>query len=339
MGSEEAVLGYDWPAMRSVILIGAFLSAIFPNCAAGDTPAQQLLSKAMAQSDLFHDQAKPLQLDVDFSAQMYIPAQGHLTFKWEAKNRWWRKVVMGKFEETEIQNGEMHYVTRNAEFTPIRIGQLEGLLQFAEPDHQFQVKKEKKKRQNGMAVSCLRVEENAFHRQRREICLNEASQDIVSDDWELPPDEKRHEQFSDYFEFNGRHYPRKLELLVNGIKAVAATVVSLTEAPFDESLLVPPKGAIARRICEGMIQPRALKTPEPAYPRSASENKIMGDTIVVVTILEDGSVADIHLVGTAVRSMDEATLQTLKSWKFKPAMCGSEPVVSDLMVVVSFRLY
>jgi len=64
----------------------------------------------------------------------------------------------------------------------------------------------------------------------------------------------------------------------------------------------------------------------------------MGDTIVAMTVLTDGSVSDIRLVGTATHSMDNATLQTLKGWKFKPAMCGSEPVVSDIEVVVSFRL-
>ena len=52
----------------------------------------------------------------------------------------------------------------------------------------------------------------------------------------------------------------------------------------------------------------------------------------------DGSVTDIHLVGSSARSLDDATMQTLKGWKFKPAMCGTEPVVSDIHVVVSFRL-
>jgi outer membrane biosynthesis protein TonB len=37
--------------------------------------------------------------------------------------------------------------------------------------------------------------------------------------------------------------------------------------------------------------------------------------------------------------MDDATLETLKRWKFKPAMCGAEPVVADIQVVVSFRLH
>jgi outer membrane biosynthesis protein TonB len=36
--------------------------------------------------------------------------------------------------------------------------------------------------------------------------------------------------------------------------------------------------------------------------------------------------------------MDDATLRTLKGWKFKPAMCGADPIVSDIVVVVSFRL-
>jgi periplasmic protein TonB len=81
-----------------------------------------------------------------------------------------------------------------------------------------------------------------------------------------------------------------------------------------------------------------LKTPEPAYPKSASQNGMFGDTVVSMTVLTDGSVDDIQLMGRSAHSMDESTLQTLKSWKFKPAMCGAEPVVSDMEVVVSFRI-
>ena len=65
---------------------------------------------------------------------------------------------------------------------------------------------------------------------------------------------------------------------------------------------------------------------------------MMGDTIVSMAVLADGSVGDIQLIGSATHSMDDATLQTLKGWKFKPATCGAEPVVSDIEVVVSFRL-
>ena len=171
-----------------------------------------------------------------------------------------------------------------------------------------------------------------------ELCVNSASHDILSDEWKEQPDERRRQQYSDYFDFRGHRYPRKLELLVNGIRVVTANVNSLTTAPLDEALLVAPKGATERRQCADMKHARPLKTPDPMYPKPASQDRLMGDTAVSLTVLADGSVGDIQLIGRAVHSMDDATLQTLKGWKFKPAMCGDEPVVSDLEVVVSFRL-
>jgi outer membrane biosynthesis protein TonB len=55
-------------------------------------------------------------------------------------------------------------------------------------------------------------------------------------------------------------------------------------------------------------------------------------------VFTNRTVGAIQLIGTATPSMDDATLQTLRGWRFKPAMCGTEPVVSDIQVVVSFRL-
>src|SRR5256884_5976338 len=107
-------------------------------------------------------------------------------------------------------------------------------------------------------------------------------------------------------------------------------LMTLTTAAFDEKLLVAPKGAIERRLWADMKHAVPVRTPDPLYPRSASQNRLMGDTTVAMTVITDGSVTDIQLVGSAARTMDDASLLTLKSWKFKPAMCGSEPVVSDI---------
>ena len=57
-----------------------------------------------------------------------------------------------------------------------------------------------------------------------------------------------------------------------------------------------------------------------------------------MTVLRDASVTEIQPIGTASQSVDNFTLATLKGRKFKPAMCGTEPVVSDIEVVVCFRL-
>ena len=244
---------------------------------------------------------------------------------------------MGDFEQIEIRNGDRQYTSRNLSFTPVRIGELISLLQFAESSEGLLAKKQKERVENGIEMACIRVEREARGK-THEVCVNSASHEIVSDEWQEPPDERRREQYSDYFDFGGHRYPRKLQLLVNGIEVITAAVDSLTTTAFDQTLLVSPKGAIERRQCADMKHAVPVKTPDPMYPKSASQNKLMGDTTVAMTVLADGSVTDIQLVGRAARSMDDVTLQTLKSWRFKPAMCGAEPVVSDIEVVVSFRL-
>ena len=244
---------------------------------------------------------------------------------------------MGDFEQIEVRNGDRLYTSRNLSFTPVRIGELISLLQFAEGSEGLLASKQKKRVENGIEMVCIRVEGQGRGK-THEVCMSSVSHEVLSDEWQEPPDERRREQYSDYFDFGGHHYPRKLQLLVNGIKVITANVDTLTTTDFDQTLLVAPKGAIERRKCTDMKHAVPVKTPDPIYPRSASQNKLMGDTTVAMTVLTDGSVTDIQLVGRATRSMDDATLQTLKSWRFKPAMCGVEPVVSDIEIVVSFRL-
>jgi TonB family protein len=307
---------------------------------AHDKPAeQQVLESVRHNVDLFQKESAPFQLDVDFVAQISVPTPGHLTLIWEAFDRSWSKVVMGPFEQIVIRNGEKSYTLRNYPYTPVRVAEVFRLLRFAQDFDGLTVTKEKQRTEGGVEIACLDAkDESQKGSPRHTICVNAASHEVMSDEWKLPPDEKRRQQYSEYADFLGLHYPRKLELLVNGSKAVTAQVTGIKQTTLDPAFLVAPKGAIERRMCANMKHAIPVKTPDPAYPKSASENRIIGDTIAVMTILTDGSVDDVHLAGKSASSMDEATLQTLKGWRFKPAMCGAEPVVSDIEVVVSFRI-
>jgi len=326
-------------AIKKLILAAFFLVGISVRLRAdADSAAQQLLMNAEQQASLLRRDASPLQLDVDFLVQMQVPTQGHLTLKWEAEDRWWRKVVIGNFQQTDIRKGDKLYTSRNFPFTPVRIGELIKLLQFAEHSEDLRVKKQKQRVEHGVETVCFRTHRENIRGELHNVCMLAASHEILSEDWEEAPDGQRKEQFSDYFEFDAHRYPRQLELFIDGTKTITAHVSSLTRASLEGTLLIPPTGAIERRQCADLKRAEPLKTPTPTYPKSASENRLMGDTTVTMTVLTDGSVGDIQLVGTATHSMDNVSLQTLRSWKFKPAMCGTEAVVSDIEAVVSFRL-
>jgi TonB family protein len=245
---------------------------------------------------------------------------------------------MGAFQQIDVRNGEKLYTSRNAPFTPVRVRQLLSLLHIAENPDRLEAKKQKQRVERGLAVTCVQVQREVKKSETHELCIDPSSHEILSDEWKEQPDGNGRLEYSDYLKFQAHRYPRKTELFENGIKAITAQVATLSTAPLDEALLVPPKEAIERRQCAGMKHPVPVKTPDPLYPKSASQNRLIGDTVVSMTVFLDGSVGEIELIGRGGRSMDDATLQTLKGWKFKPAMCGAEPVVSDIEVVVSFRL-
>ena len=71
----------------------------------------------------------------------------------------------------------------------------------------------------------LQVEQKKVRGKAHQVCINPVSDAIVSDEWQEPPDERRREQYGDYFAIRA-----KLELLVNESRVVTANLVTLTTA-------------------------------------------------------------------------------------------------------------
>lgn len=323
--------------MRSLTLATAILlSAVSPLAAKENPAAQQLLDTAPKPTDLFEHNSQPFQMQVDFTIQLQVPTQGHFLMKWKSKDQWWTKLILGRFQQITINNGEMRYTSRNVSFTPLRVRELFDLIQFMQPIPTPIAEKQKNRLENNLAITCVEARFKEVKSNSLEFCLDQTSHELLSENWENVPDEKSKRQFSDYFGFNGVRYPRKLQYFESGSKIISAEVIKLEALDFDSSLLIPPSGSIERRFCGGMKPPVPLKTPQPEFPSSSS---IIGDSAVSLTILTDGTVGDIQLTGRGGQTLDNPTLAALRKWKFKPAMCGTEPVVADLQVVVSRRIH
>jgi TonB family protein len=324
--------------MKQLIMAAILFGAVCSAAAGGDDATQDLLTRAEQQADLFSEEAGPFQLDVNFVMQTQPPIEGQLSLKWQGHDRWWRSIVAGDFRQIDVRNGEKLFTSRNYSSTPLRILELLELLQFAHPDD-TSATKQSQRSENGVQLTCIKVRNPRVGDDSKDICVNPSSYEISSNEWKDSPDVRRREEFADYFEFRAHRYPRELQLLVNGNKSITAHVNKLVTAPLEDALLTPPKDAIERRQCPGMRHAVPIKTPDPAYPTSAKDHHVLGDTFVSITVLTDGSVGNVQLLESSTQSLDDATLKTLRGWKFKPATCGTEPIVSDLAVKVSFRLF
>lgn len=322
------------PLMKRFLFTAVvFLIGACPLIANDHAAEQQLLDSAHKPADLFQSAANPFDLEIDFTVHFSGPATGHLSMKWQSKDHWWRKVEVAGFEQTTISNGEMVYTSRNFPYTPLEVQNLLSLLHF-EQGVPYSAEKQRDRTEKGVALTCVQAEQTGNGRETHDFCLSGTTHDLLNDEKEESQDAKTKQVFGDYVDFGGKRYPMKLQLFEGNKEIASASVKSLEAAAFDPALLVPGKDAIERRECLGMKPSGPVREIHPDYFHAS---KTPGEVSVSVTVLADGSVGDVKITHTGGLNVDKATLAAVKKEKFKPAMCGAEPVVSDLDLSFPFK--
>jgi TonB family protein len=85
--------------------------------------------------------------------------------------------------------------------------------------------------------------------------------------------------------------------------------------------------------------PVPIYKPEPAYTKEARAVKLQGTDVFWIVVDTSGNVADVGPLRSVGKGLDENAIETLRTWKFKPAMKKGKPVPVKAVVEVSFRLF
>lgn len=84
--------------------------------------------------------------------------------------------------------------------------------------------------------------------------------------------------------------------------------------------------------------PVAITTVPPVYPEAARKQNIDGTVLVQALVGEDGLVKDVHVV-KSIPPLDEAAMDAVRQWVFKPARTKGKPVAVSVAVPVKFTLH
>jgi TonB family protein len=296
--------------------------------------AADLLSDIDAQGSLWSTN-RPFLLEADFVAQVHKPETGHFTWKWSAKDLWREETTLADFHQVAVRKADETFTARNLAYAPLPLREIHEV--FNAPHigaDKWDVAKAKLKIHGNQ--ECIELHNPTHSDWRREICVSADTMQVASDET-ITPAEVRRREFSDYQPFLNSSIPRTLKLTIDGVAVLTVVVTLLEERSFTANEFVAPANATVRRTCANMTWPKAIKTPSPIYPPSEKVMHVNGTSIVSVTVLPDGSVSEVYLVGSSYHDMDAITQQIVKTWKFKPAMCGTEPVTADIQVQVNFR--
>ncbi len=123
----------------------------------------------------------------------------------------------------------------------------------------------------------------------------------------------------------------------------------------NRSILRPGLKFLTRALCVGMLtlglsavsraadaafdeKPVPVKTPPPKYPPQMKSEGVDGVVAVRVHISADGSVAECTVAKSNRAEFDQAALDAVQKWKFKPATKDGAPVACKIVIPIRFSL-
>jgi protein TonB len=96
----------------------------------------------------------------------------------------------------------------------------------------------------------------------------------------------------------------------------------------------PPKKVT---ISGGVMAGMAISKPSPNYPPIAKAARVQGTVVLQATISKTGSIENLKVVsGPAM--LQQAALDAVKNWRYRPYLLSNEPVEVDTTVNVIFTL-
>jgi TonB family protein len=90
--------------------------------------------------------------------------------------------------------------------------------------------------------------------------------------------------------------------------------------------------------------PVPIYKPEPPYTEQARKDKVQGAVVTEMLVDASGNVASVRPTAVSLSrnlsdGLDESAIETLRTWKFKPATKKGKPVPVKVTVEVAFRLF
>jgi protein TonB len=90
----------------------------------------------------------------------------------------------------------------------------------------------------------------------------------------------------------------------------------------------------------GIGYPECVYCPNPPYTEEARKARFQGTVLLEVLVLPDGRASEARVLRGLGMGLDESALETVRTWRFKPAMgSGRRPVAVVTSVEITFHLF
>lgn len=260
---------------------------------------------------------------------------GRYTEIWVSKTQWRKETELGDFRRIQSAAGRKLWLVDSTTVLPQQIVDIPNISDVSRLRPEAW-KSRKARDINGIAVHCL---ENSANSATWALCFDKVSGTLYAEVSPLHPwtgSSKRVCLHSDYQKFGEYTVARSYECQEDQHRNLQARVVDLTTyIAQDPTLFVLPEGAKESVNCLGSTKPpTVVYRLNPTPPRSFSGTNVVTISVIVGI---DGKPHDLKVISAPNRDYDEAALEAVRQWRYKPATCDGEPMEARINVETEFH--
>jgi TonB family protein len=100
----------------------------------------------------------------------------------------------------------------------------------------------------------------------------------------------------------------------------------------------PLEGEGVYRVGGDVKAPTVIRRVEPAFPEEARKARIAGIVILEALIDEQGNVQDARVLKPLPFGLDQAALEAIRQWQFRPGTIDAKPVKVIFNLTINFKL-
>ncbi|HEX4006163.1 MAG TPA: energy transducer TonB [Acidobacteriaceae bacterium] len=150
--------------------------------------------------------------------------------------------------------------------------------------------------------------------------------------------------FNSFIRFQGQYLARKIrsfggsgietDISVDLVEPIDG-VADADFAPPADAKLVPRPDKVS--VASGVMAGNRIAGRNPEYPLGARGSGIAGTVVLQATVLKDGSIGDLTVI-SGPRALQKASLDAVKTWKYRPFSLNGDPVEVVTQINVVFQI-
>lgn len=303
-----------------------------------DKEAAALVQRAADLSGIRKQGATPFRLKANVTVMNDDGSQEHGSYTefWASKAKWRKETALGEFRRTQVVREQKRWTSDSSTVIPDRFTAVQVMFDpWPSFSNSSDVDKLLDQRVDDNDARCFRTKRELWG--VSEFCFEKSKGSLVARITPLQTNDKIIDEtcvYREFQQFGGKSIPTLYECFEDKKLRFLGQITNFaSNAELDQNLFAPLSDAKESINCLTRAEPpKPIYQPEPVPPDPG--NKLITMSVQVGT---DGTPHGLKIVGPADPAYGKAALDAVRQWRFKPALCGGQPMEVEIAVEIVFH--